>query len=240
MSDTPDAGELREPDDLTARARIRDAALAELGERGFRGATFRSIAQRAGVSVGLVQHHFGTKDQLRQACDEAVMGLVRRKVEASGDGTIGDRQVVDGLLSSAPLLQRYVSRALADRSPAVGPLLEFVMDESEGYLCRAWPGRFEAGTTTTRNAAAVMTAMNLSVMLLQEQLAERVEVEPYTHASIVTTGRAMLDVYEAFGELSLTAEWKEMRAALEAAAAAVAASGDGPPGTEPRRGEEEP
>ncbi len=38
------------PDDLTARARIRDAALHRFGEVGFTAATLRGIAELAGVS----------------------------------------------------------------------------------------------------------------------------------------------------------------------------------------------
>jgi TetR/AcrR family transcriptional regulator, regulator of cefoperazone and chloramphenicol sensitivity len=57
--------------DLTAAARIRDAALAQFGEHGF-SVSLRVIAEAAGVSPGLVIHHFGSKDGLRKACDEYV------------------------------------------------------------------------------------------------------------------------------------------------------------------------
>ena len=54
-------------EDLTARARIRDATLEHFTEYGFDRATIRDIARAAGVSPGLVRHHFGTKDELRNA-----------------------------------------------------------------------------------------------------------------------------------------------------------------------------
>lgn len=38
----------------------------------------RAIASAAGVSPGLVNHHFGSKDGLREACDEHVRGLIRQ------------------------------------------------------------------------------------------------------------------------------------------------------------------
>ena len=68
-----------DPDDLTARARIRDAALHEFGEKGYDGATIRGIAARAGVSSGLLRHHFGSKQELRDACDRSDEGRVGKE-----------------------------------------------------------------------------------------------------------------------------------------------------------------
>ena len=63
------------PVDLTARARVRDAAIARFGRDGF-AASLRAIAADAGVTAGLVVHHFGSKDGLRA-------GL--RRARARGD-----------------------------------------------------------------------------------------------------------------------------------------------------------
>lgn len=58
--------------DLTAKARIRNAAISCFAEEGF-GASFRTISARAGVSPGLINHHFGTKGALRADCDAEVL-----------------------------------------------------------------------------------------------------------------------------------------------------------------------
>ncbi|GAB2552822.1 TetR family transcriptional regulator [Leucobacter ruminantium] len=47
-----------------SRSRILAAAIEEFGERGYEGATIRSIAARAGVDSALVHHYFGTKADL--------------------------------------------------------------------------------------------------------------------------------------------------------------------------------
>ena len=62
---------MRSVDDLTATARIRDAAIEQFGQHGF-GVGLRAIAKAAGVSAALVIHHFGSKDGLRKACDDYV------------------------------------------------------------------------------------------------------------------------------------------------------------------------
>src|SRR4051794_35059172 len=67
---------MRSADDLTATARIRDAAIEQFGEHGF-GVGLRAIATSAGVSAGLVIHHFGSKEGLRKACDEFIAETVR-------------------------------------------------------------------------------------------------------------------------------------------------------------------
>ena len=52
---------MRSASDLTARARIRDAALARFGAEGIAGTSVRAVAADAGVSPALVLHHFGSK-----------------------------------------------------------------------------------------------------------------------------------------------------------------------------------
>jgi len=47
-------------EDLTARARIREAALRHFADDGYEGATIRAIARSAGVSPGLLRHHYGS------------------------------------------------------------------------------------------------------------------------------------------------------------------------------------
>jgi len=49
---------------VDARDKILEAALVTFAEFGFHGATMRDIAQRAGVSQGLLHHHFGGKEAL--------------------------------------------------------------------------------------------------------------------------------------------------------------------------------
>jgi AcrR family transcriptional regulator len=61
------------PDELTAYARIRNAALELFAARGVAATSIREVAQAAGVSPGLVQHHYGTKAGLQKAVDEFVV-----------------------------------------------------------------------------------------------------------------------------------------------------------------------
>jgi AcrR family transcriptional regulator len=75
---------MRSASDLTARARIRGAALARFGTDGIAGTSVRAVAADAGVSP-LVVHHFGSKEGLRQACDDYVLDSIRNGGEAASE-----------------------------------------------------------------------------------------------------------------------------------------------------------
>ncbi|ADG80687.1 Transcriptional regulator, TetR family OS=Tsukamurella paurometabola (strain ATCC 8368 / DSM/ CCUG 35730 / CIP 100753 / JCM 10117 / KCTC 9821 / NBRC 16120/ NCIMB 702349 / NCTC 13040) OX=521096 GN=Tpau_4118 PE=4 SV=1 [Tsukamurella paurometabola] len=59
--------------DLTAKARIRNAALELFAAHGESGVSLRAVAAHAGVAVGLVQHHFKTKEGLRAAVEQQIV-----------------------------------------------------------------------------------------------------------------------------------------------------------------------
>jgi AcrR family transcriptional regulator len=58
------------------RERIVEAALAAFAERGFRGASTREIAQRAGTNQGLITYHFRSKDALWRAAADRIFGML--------------------------------------------------------------------------------------------------------------------------------------------------------------------
>jgi AcrR family transcriptional regulator len=204
----------RPPEDLTARARIRDAALEEFAERGFEGATIRGIAEAAGVSPGLVQHHFGSKDGLRRACDEAVLGLVRRKIAATQTGKITDPSFLAALYAAALPLVRYLARAVVDGSPAADALVDEVVAGTELYLTTTWPDRFPEGSGRTRDVAAVLAAQSAGTLVLHEHVARQMGLEPWKDILSPRIGLAQLDAYEAIGEAVASGFGEQLRAAV--------------------------
>jgi AcrR family transcriptional regulator len=123
--------------DLTARARIRDAAVRRFGADGF-GASVRAIAADAGVSPGLVIHHFGSKDGLRAVCDEHVLRVIR---DAETDAfTSSSPPDLLGQLASldeyAPLVG-YLVQALLAGGDLAATLLARMTADAEEYLADA-------------------------------------------------------------------------------------------------------
>lgn len=121
-------------EDLTARARIRDAAIARFGRDGFR-APVRAIAEDAGVSAALVIHHFGSKDALRAECDEHILTVVRE--QKSKAVTTGSPADTIGLLASVQeyaALFAYLVRSLLEGGTLAAHLVDGLVADAEAYL----------------------------------------------------------------------------------------------------------
>jgi TetR/AcrR family transcriptional regulator, regulator of cefoperazone and chloramphenicol sensitivity len=125
---------MRSVDDLTATARIRDAAIEQFGEHGF-DVGLRVIAKAAGVSAALVIHHFGSKDGLRKACDDFVAESIRTsKSETiqSSDPASWLAQLAD-IESFAPLMA-YLVRSMQSGGDLAKTLWRNMIDNTEQYM----------------------------------------------------------------------------------------------------------
>lgn len=120
--------------DLTAAARIRDAAIEQFGEHGF-GVGLRSIAEAAGVSAGLVIHHFGSKERLRKACDEYIADEIRStKSETikSNDPATWFAQMAE-IEDYAPMMA-YLVRSMQTGGDLAKMLWRRMIDNVEEYM----------------------------------------------------------------------------------------------------------
>jgi len=62
------------------RERIVEAAISAFSDRGFRGASTREIASRAGTNQGLITYHFRSKEELWRAAADRIFGRVRGRL----------------------------------------------------------------------------------------------------------------------------------------------------------------
>lgn len=184
------------PEDLTARARIRDAAFKHFSEHGFTRATIRDIARTAGVSPGLVRHHFGSKEALRQACDEYALDALRRY---NDQALAGDESAAEGEAgeprSAIGSLQRYLARALIDKSSLAGSLFDEMVMMGEQWLARADKDREDAPAADRRTRAALMTAMALGIPAFHEHLSRVLDIDVLSPEGDRRIAVAILDLY---------------------------------------------
>ncbi len=83
---------LADPD--PTRARLLRAGLQLLAERGYRGATTREIARRAGLNEVTLFRHFGGKDALLRAALQRLSPPAERLVPAAGPDVAADLRVL--------------------------------------------------------------------------------------------------------------------------------------------------
>lgn len=108
------------------KQRLIVVAMKLFAEKGFDGVTVRDISAAAEVSVGLINHHFGSKDGLREAVDryflaqfeEAVMQnpMDPRAAEARGTEAIVEwtEEWIDRHIDEWSVSTAYMRRALLE------------------------------------------------------------------------------------------------------------------------------
>lgn len=112
-------------DSQSGKNRILLCAMELFAEKGFDGITARDIAAQAQVSVGLINHHFGSKEGLRQAVDEYFIGQFERfygddgrRVEdrPAGEVVRSVDQWIASIADEWPVFCRYFRRALLEET----------------------------------------------------------------------------------------------------------------------------
>jgi AcrR family transcriptional regulator len=96
-----------ESGDSATRTRVLEAAVACILERGFYRASSNEIARRAGVTWGVIQHHFGTREELLLAVLRDDYG---RFIERLADAEIKGETTAERLASLADLVWSYYGR----------------------------------------------------------------------------------------------------------------------------------
>ncbi len=178
-------------EDLTARSRIREAALKHFAEDGYQRATIRGIAQSAGVSPGLLRYHYGSKEALRQMCDEYVLDMLHR-VNAE---ILEDPKSAASTQKMSKRLGRYVARALADGSPTVGAIFDEMVTITEQWLARADEVRPDSPTISRRIRATLVTAMAVGIPLLQDHVSRALGTDMFGPEGERLVALALLDIY---------------------------------------------
>jgi AcrR family transcriptional regulator len=135
--------------DLTARARVRNAAIDLYGRYSEDRISLRAVAAEAGVTSGVVQHHFKTKGGLRDAADQYVIELfVRTLASVPTAGTPAEvaaarDAATRNMLRQHPEVARYARRAIFeaddDRTHITDLLVEAARNEitnlrAEGFV----------------------------------------------------------------------------------------------------------
>jgi TetR/AcrR family transcriptional regulator, regulator of cefoperazone and chloramphenicol sensitivity len=183
-------------EDLTARARIRDAALEHFAEYGFDRATIRGIARAAGVSPGLVRHHFGSKDDLRKACDAYALKALRGYVDQTmTDEGLNDPRTLGDAWTPLHPLRRYLARALIDGSEGAGQIFDEMVAMTEQTLEQTDKHRPDPPAADLRTRATLMVAMALGIPAFRAHISRSIGADIFSPEGDRRISVALLDIH---------------------------------------------
>src|SRR4051812_50216777 len=101
----------------TARARLTEAALAELRERGYAATSLEAIARRAGLTRGAIYWNFRSKDDLfRELLDERLDQPARELMRIT--------ETAPGAVPTAGAISQGFAHLVRERADVVGLLFE--------------------------------------------------------------------------------------------------------------------
>lgn len=151
--------------DLSAPARIRAAALTRFATDGL-SASLRTIAADAGVSAGLIVHHFGSRDGLLRACHDHVLDVIQdQKTLALTDGTPGTMIAQLAQIDEYAPVIGFTLRSLQAGGATAAQLTTDLRQRTQAFL----EAGVEAGTVRPsrdpEGRARLLTAMQVGVML---------------------------------------------------------------------------
>lgn len=221
--------------DLTAAARIRNAALIRFARDGF-DAGLRAIATDAGVTAGLITHHFGSKDGLRRACDAEVLRLT---VEVKSASTYFGGPV--DLMTQMSQVEEYIpATAYAMRSIVEGgelatELLDLFVKDSVAYTAAA----VEAGTITpshneeARARYLLYSGFGALLLFARYEASDPGDVEAVTREFIARYGPVTAELYSRplFTDPGLYTDY--VRAASASSASSAASPAEAPAESRP-------
>ncbi|MCM0615534.1 TetR/AcrR family transcriptional regulator [Paenarthrobacter sp. TYUT067] len=170
--------------DLTTRARIRDAAIGIFGRDGFARATIRSVASAAGVSPGLVIHHFGSKTGLREACDQHVLAQTATQGREKTD-PVSTRQLIQDYMNHPDQYSdeiTYIRRTLSDESEAGDAFFDAVVKQTQDIIHAGIAAGTIRAFDDVRSTAVVIASNSFSILMLGRHLSRTLGlVDPEPH-----------------------------------------------------------
>lgn len=188
---------MRSPSDVTTRARIRDAAIVLFGRDGFAATSVRAVATAAGVSPALVLHHFGSKDDLRAACDAYIVEAALGRNDELGSAAVIAATMQKWLAAIdrfRPQLD-YLARMLTDDSPGADRLFDLLVEGTTEMI----RGQVAAGimreSPDLEVTALYLTAYGIVPVILGRQLGRRLGADGMTEEVIRRSTLPILDLY---------------------------------------------
>ncbi|WP_243228700.1 TetR/AcrR family transcriptional regulator [Microbacterium sp. CIAB417] len=159
-------------EDLTARARIRDTAIAAFARDGFDATSLRAIAREAGVSPALIVHHFGDRTALREACDDYVVAAFMDEKHDLISAPTQDRirAALNDLEQYGAYID-YLGHMLRDGSAASDRLFDSILAATRSVLDEQRAAGLLEPTSDPEMTTLLLTLIGLGPVIMRGQIA---------------------------------------------------------------------
>ena len=169
-------------------------------DRGAAAVTVREIAAAAGVSAGLVMHHYGSKDGLKDAVDrraaaffEEMLGELPRVGEHGGSASLAE--LFAAQLEAQPVMAGYVRRLLLDGGEAADALFGKLFETTVAGMRSLVEAGVVRPAQDEQTRTAFLLANDLSLVLLRRQITSVTGTDPLTREGLARWTAAVMDVY---------------------------------------------
>lgn len=105
------ARKVKSTEQANGKLRLIKVAMRMFAEKGYDGITVRDISAAADVSVGLINHHFGSKEGLREAVDRY---FIEQFEEVLFEERPAPASEEEGLAQSVEFTENWINRHIDD------------------------------------------------------------------------------------------------------------------------------
>ncbi|MGI5416639.1 AcrR family transcriptional regulator [Actinomadura luteofluorescens] len=189
-----------EPSSRPNRGEAREALIAAgrrlFAERGYKATTTREIATEAGVSHALLRYHFSSKEGLRDAVDENVLGGFERAFASARDeglesGTLAEAGRAAALMFGADEeRRRYIRRVLVDGDERAAALLGRLVEGARREVDRLLAGPGAPPAEDRRWAPYQVLFLILGPLLLEPALEAVMGGDPFAPETLAERSAA--------------------------------------------------
>lgn len=187
-------------DDRKTAAIIRDVAMELFAERGAAGVTIREVASAAGVSPGLVMHHFGSRDGLKDAVDRRAAEFMDEMAAeftrlGQEDGAASLARLLSDRLEREPALTGYLRRLLVDGGEAAATLFERLLAATVHGMRSLVAAGVVRPAPDEDLRAVFLLSNDLAMFMLHAQIQHATGIDPLSRDGLARWTAAGLDVY---------------------------------------------
>lgn len=180
------------------RERLIQSALTLFGQQGIDGTTLRDIVSHAGVSLGLVRTHFGSKLGLQQATNQYVFEQLEgiyTVAEGAGTTSLGDLTSGRWALGhQAPGIMAYLRQAISKPEHS-GELVERLYQRIYSFVERAdKKGDIQADIDLHWSAFTILS-MLLGPLMMEPYAKQLIGDSMYSESSLVTRNRTYGQIF---------------------------------------------